>query len=156
MSSSCTLPSISLIFLPLCSSSCSLRPPFRALGGRSRLIAVVDGRGERRERGEMEREDERVRRRNDGVAVRPPLAQNLGIFFFSRRVFRCSRRESCEMDEGEEQRGRTDEWGKKRIQINDKLTWKPRVAAQIIIVVAHSAIAEGAGGGCFSCRLPWS
>lgn len=57
----------------------------------------------------MEREDERVRRRNDGVAVRPPLAQNLGIFFFSRRVFRCSRRESCEMDEGEEQRGRTDE-----------------------------------------------
>lgn len=32
----------------------------------------------------MEREDERVRRRNDGVAVRPPLAQNLGIFLFFR------------------------------------------------------------------------
>lgn len=83
----------------------------------------------------------------------PPSCRIWGFFFFPRRVFRCSRRESCEMDEGEEQRGRTDEWGKKRIQINDKLTWKPRVAAQIIIVVAHSAIAEGAGGGCFSCHL---
>lgn len=45
-----------------------------------------------------------------GLPFAPPPVQNLGIFFFfSRRVFRCSRRESCEMDEGEEQRGRTDE-----------------------------------------------
>lgn len=32
----------------------------------------------------MEREDERVRRRNDGVAVRPPPRAEFGDFFFFR------------------------------------------------------------------------
>lgn len=57
----CTHQFLPPSLLPLLPLFMLLSPCLPALGRRSRLIAVVDGSEERRERGEMEREDERVR-----------------------------------------------------------------------------------------------
>jgi len=68
----------------------------------------------------MEREDERVRQRNDGVLFAPPRT-NFGF-----RVFRRSHRRSCEMDErGMWERNGEGEWKseKKKSQTDIKPEW---------------------------------
>lgn len=89
--SACPPVSPSSISPPRPPSPCALLTPPARSWRRSGLIAVVDGSEERRERGEMERQDERVQR-HKWLGAACPFAQisDLG-------AFRCAdRRGSCE------------------------------------------------------------